>query len=83
MSLPLYPDGCIVPNIRTRPFMVYLAPKCEHKMLRGAYIAIMAESADAALIYVGRNVRLAGLEAASVVEMSDVPDMMIVPSIAS
>ena len=79
MSLPLYPDGCIIPNIRTRPYLVYLAPECEHKMLRGAYIAIMAESADAALIYVGRNVRLAGLKAASVVEMSAIPDMAIVP----
>jgi hypothetical protein len=70
MNLPLHSDGCIVANIRVRHFLVYFAPKCEHAKLRGAYIGIDAESADDALAYAGKWIRLAQLIPVSATEIS-------------
>ena len=48
MSLPLYPDGCIIPNIRTYPYLLIWQPDCEHGKIRGAAIGIYAiDDADA------------------------------------
>jgi hypothetical protein len=80
MSLPLYPDGCVIPNIRTKNYLVYFAPKCEHTKLRGAYIGIVAESADAAQMYALTSIRLAGLSPVSVVEIASMPELAIVES---
>lgn len=79
MSLPLYPDGCIIPNIRTRHYVVYLAPKCEHTKVRGAYVAVDAEDADSALNYVARMYGSQILIANSVVEVANIPDTAILP----
>jgi hypothetical protein len=58
MALPLYGDGCLIPNIPTRLYLVRLAPKCDHKRMQGAVMAVRAESPDDALIYVARNASL-------------------------
>jgi hypothetical protein len=71
MPLPIHEDGCIVPNIPTRNYIVYMAPKCEHKKVRGAYVAIRAENADAALEYAGTWIRMSGLCVQSVTDMTD------------
>lgn len=47
-------DGCVVPNIRTRPYAISFSPKCEHAKVRGAVIVIEAESQDAALIFASK-----------------------------
>lgn len=44
-------DGCVNPNIATRPYAISFAPKCEHAKVRGAIIVIEAEDQDAALIF--------------------------------
>lgn len=44
-------DGCVNPNINTRPYAISFGPKCEHAKVRGAVIVIEAEDQDAALIF--------------------------------
>jgi hypothetical protein len=80
MTLPLYSDGCIVPNIPVRHFVVYMAPKCDHTKLRGAYVAVDAENSDAAFIYASRWIRLAGLTPQDVIEVPEVPGLIQIES---
>jgi hypothetical protein len=64
MSLPVYPDGCIIPNIPTRLYLVTMVPRCGHRRLRGSVIAVMAESVADAVDYVNSNASL-GMHALS------------------
>jgi hypothetical protein len=68
--LPTHPDGCIVANIRVKHFLVYFAPKCEHTKLRGAYIGLDAETANDALDFARKWIRLAQLTPVSVTEVA-------------
>jgi hypothetical protein len=70
MTLPTYGDGCIIPNIRLRHFLVYFAPKCEHAKLRGAHIGLDAETANDAIEYARKWIRLAQLTPVSVTEVA-------------
>jgi hypothetical protein len=58
MSTLFHTDGCIIANVRTRPFRVILARDCEHTKIIGAAIDITAESAEDAISYVTRWLKL-------------------------
>jgi hypothetical protein len=79
MSLPLYPDGCIIPNIPVKHFVVYLAPKCEHSKLRGAYIAIDAPDKEDALLYASRWI-IGSLVVREAIEVTEVPNLAAIES---
>jgi hypothetical protein len=80
MSLPLHPDGCIIANIPVKHFVVYFAPKCEHKKIRGAYVTIDAPSASDAMEYAATWIRLAGLTPQDVIEVPEVPGLIQIES---
>jgi hypothetical protein len=65
-----HPDGCIVGNIAVKHYLVYFEPACVHTKLRGAYIAIDATDADAAMDFAATWVKLAQLKPVSVVEIT-------------
>lgn len=44
-------DGCIQPNTRTQTYLVTFAPNCGHTKIRGAQIAISAQSPEDARHY--------------------------------
>lgn len=69
--LPIYGDGCIVPNIRTTTYLVRFAPKCEHTKMAGAIVAVNAESADDAMSYAARWIQLAQLTPVEVIPAAD------------
>lgn len=58
MSTLFHADGCVIANIRTRPFRVILARNCGHTKIVGAAIDITAESAEDAASYVMRWLKL-------------------------
>jgi hypothetical protein len=78
MSMLFHSDGCIIANIRVNHYLVYFQPVCEHTKLRGAYIAIDATDADAAMEFAATWIKLAQLKPVSVVQVTAVPDMAIV-----
>jgi hypothetical protein len=80
MPIPVNGDGCIVPNIPTKNYIVYMAPRCAHKKVRGAYIAVRAESAQAAFDYAGDSIRIAGLAPASVTEVTGAFETYAIPA---
>lgn len=47
-------DGCVNPNIATRPYAISFGAKCEHTKVRGAIIVIEAEDQDAALLFASK-----------------------------
>jgi hypothetical protein len=51
-------DGCVRANIRTQNYRVTYAPKCQHTKIRAAQITIQAESAEDALAYCAKWLRL-------------------------
>jgi hypothetical protein len=69
MSLPLHSDGCIVANIPVKHYAVRFAAKCPHTKMRGAIIVIDAPTADDALIYAQKWIRLAQLIPVQVIEI--------------
>lgn len=56
--LSLYPDGCIVPNIRTKHYRVTVRQTCPHTMVVHAEITITAQSADDVMRYVQTWLRI-------------------------
>jgi hypothetical protein len=70
-------DGCVKPNIPTRPYRVILAPKCEHTHILGAAIDVRGTSAEEAKSYVEKWLNIPQNHVHRVYEIT--PDSVIGP----
>lgn len=60
MSSLFAPDGCAIPNIRTKEYLLVFAPPCEHKKIRDSTIIIRAESEPSARRYATTHFKMLG-----------------------
>jgi len=51
-------DGCVLPNIVTREFIVFLGPKCKHTKIKAGAIVLSAECAADAARFVANWLRI-------------------------
>lgn len=77
-------DGCVKPNIHTKPYAIAFGPKCEHTKVRGAIIVIEAPSQDDALIFAEKWLMTGPLRGQTVITgIREVPEGEMTSPLAS
>lgn len=61
------PDGCVIPNIPTREYVVTFTAKCEHTKIRSAQYVIRDESIESARAFAAKWLHLNSLRGQTVV----------------